>query len=127
MVLQLRDPTPGIWTFRVFGDRILNGHFNLWLPMEKFIREDTFFLSPEPDVTLVSIATTSSVVVTSNYNHYNDSLYIHSSRGFTSEGFIKPDVAAPGVNVYGPVPGGGYGQRTGSSISAAMAPAPRHC
>ena len=119
MVLQLRNPTPGIWTFRVFGDRILNGHFNLWLPMEKFIREDTFFLSPEPDVTLVSIATTSSVVVTSNYNHYNDSLYIHSSRGFTSDGFIKPDVAAPGVSVYGPVPGGGYGQRTGSSISAA--------
>ena len=119
MVLQLRRPTPGIWTFRIYGDRILNGHFNIWLPMEKFIQADTFFLNPDPDVTLVSLATTSSIVVTSNYNHYNDSLYIHSSRGFTSGGFVKPDVAAPGVNVYGPVTGGGYGQRTGSSISAA--------
>lgn len=121
LVIQLRNPSPGIWTFRVYGDRILNGRFNLWLPMEKFIQETTYFLNPDPDMTLTSAGTTSSTVVTANYNHYNDSLYVNSSRGYTLSGFIKPDMAAPGVDVFGPVPGGGYGRRTGSSISAAHA------
>lgn len=121
MVLQFRNPTPGIWNLRVYGDRILNGRFDAWLPMEKFIEEDTYFLSPDPEITLSSVATTSSLIVAANYNHYNDSLYIHSSRGYTSSGFIKPDIAAPGVNVFGPLPGGRYGQMTGSSVSAAHA------
>ena len=120
-VIQFRNPTPGIWTIRVFGDRILNGGFNIWLPMEKFIEETTYFLSPDPNITLTSAATTSSTVVTANYSHYNDSLYVTSSRGYTASGFVKPDVAAPGVNVFGPVPGGRYERRTGSSISAAHA------
>lgn len=121
MVLQFRNPTPGIWSLRVYGDRILNGRFDIWLPMEKFIEEETYFLSPDPEITLSSVATTSSLIVAANYNHYNDSLYIHSSRGYTASGFIKPDIAAPGVNVFGPLPGGRYGQMTGSSVSAAHA------
>ena len=121
MVLQFRDPTPGIWSLRVYGDRISDGRFDIWLPMEKFIEEDTYFLSPDPEITLSSMATTSSLVVAANYNHYNDSLYIHSSRGYTASGFIKPDIAAPGVDVFGPLPGGRYGQMTGSSVSAAHA------
>ncbi|NCD01968.1 MAG: peptidase [Clostridia bacterium] len=119
MVLQFRSPTPGIWTLRVYGDRILRGRFDIWLPMEKFIQDSTYFLNPDPDITLTSVATTNSIVVTSNYNHYNDRLYVNSSRGYTSSGVIKPDIAAPGVNVYGPEPGGRYGVRSGSSISAA--------
>lgn len=121
MVLQFRNPTPGIWSLRVYGDRISNGRFDIWLPMEKFIQEDTYFLSPDPEITLSSVATTNSLVVAANYNHYNNSLYIHSSRGYTASGFIKPDIAAPGVDVFGPFPGGRYGQMTGSSVSAAHA------
>lgn len=121
MVLQFRNPTPGIWSLRVYGDRVSNGRFDIWLPMEKFIQEDTYFLSPDPEITLSSVATTNSLVVAANYNHYNNSLYIHSSRGYTASGFIKPDIAAPGVDVFGPFPGGRYGQMTGSSVSAAHA------
>ena len=121
MVIQLRNPTPGIWTFRIFGERVINGDFDIWLPMEKFISEDTVFLSPDPDMTVVSAATTSSTITVANYNHYNDSLYVNSSRGYTLAEIIKPDVTAPGVNVYGPIPGGIYGTRTGSSVSAAHA------
>ena len=121
MVIQLRNPTPGIWTFRLYGERIINGNFDIWLPMEKFMNSDTVFLNPDPDVTLMSMATTSSTVTVANYNHYNDSLYVRSSRGYTSSGIIKPDVTAPGVDVYGPIPGGRYEKRNGSSISAAHA------
>jgi len=56
-----------------------------------------------------------------DYDHRNDSLYLHSSRGYTAGGVIKPDFAAPGVDVYGPRAGGGFTTRTGSSVSAAHA------
>ena len=59
--------------------------------------------------------------MSATYNHYTGGLYIHSSRGYTADGYIKPDFVAPGVDVYGPLPGGRYGQRTGSSIAAAHA------
>lgn len=121
MVVQLRRPTPGIWTFRLYGENIINGNFDVWLPMEKFMNSETIFLNPDPDQTVTSAATTSSTLTIANYNHYNDSLYVRSSRGYTSSGIIKPDITAPGVNVYGPVPGGRYDYRTGSSVSAAHA------
>ena len=121
MVIQIRNPTPGIWSFRVFGERIVDGTVNVWLPMEKFMNPDTFFLNPNPDITLMSGATTSTTLTVSNYNHYNDRLAVSSSRGYTLSGAVKPDLAAPGVDVLGPVPGGRYEKRTGSSVSAAHA------
>lgn len=119
LVMRFTRPTPGIWTLRVYGERIISGRFDIWLPMEKFIREQTYFLEPDPDKTLMTTATAPALIVTAAWNHYNGGLYIHSSRGFTADGFIKPDFAAPGVNVYGPLPGGRYGTRSGTSVAAA--------
>ena len=59
------------------------------------------------------------------YNHLNNSIYIHSSRGFTPSGIVKPELAAPGVNVMGPSLGRrGNGSvpmttRSGTSVAAA--------
>ena len=30
------DPTPGIWTMTLYGDIVLNGRFDSWLPMTRF-------------------------------------------------------------------------------------------
>ena len=121
MVIQLKDPTPGIWTFRIFGERVVDGHIHVWLPMEKFMNPETFFLNPDPEMTIMSGASTRSTVTVSNYSHYNDRLNVKSSKGYTLSGTIKPDMAAPGTDVFGPVPGGRFEKRTGSSISAAHA------
>lgn len=121
MVLRFTRPEPGIWTLRVYADRMLSGRFDIWLPMEKFIRENTYFLEPDPDKTLVTTATAPPIIAAAAWNHYNGGLYIHSGRGFTADGSIKPDLAAPGVNVYGPFPGGGYGTKSGTSVAAAHA------
>ena len=57
----------------------------------------------------------SEVICVTNYNHVNNSFYLESGRGFSRTGQIRPDFAAPGVNV--PTL---YGNRTGSSLSAAI-------
>jgi subtilisin family serine protease len=41
-----------------------------------------------------------------------------SSRGSTSDGRIKPDVAAPGSGIHSSVPGNGYGSQSGTSMAA---------
>ena len=51
----------------------------------------------------------------------DDSLYLLSGRGFTADNVIKPDIAAPSVDVYGPRSGGGYTSRTGTSVGNAHA------
>lgn len=119
VILRMEAPTAGLWRFRIYGERILSGRFDLWLPMEKFIERETYFLSPDPDVTITSQATTISAITTANYDHYGERLDINSSRGYTLSGIIKPDLTAPGVDVFGPLPGKSFGTRTGSSISAA--------
>jgi len=53
----------------------------------------------------------------------NNEVVCFSSRGPTSDGRIKPDVVAQGVNVYGALAGNfnGYGTANGTSVSAPIA------
>ena len=56
----------------------------------------------------------------SAYNPVTEAFYIQASRGFTPSGVIKPDVTAPGVNIYGPLPKNNFGTMTGTGVSAAL-------
>lgn len=109
-------PTPGVWNIRVYNlgpDR--SRQFHLWLPITQFLRGETYFLRPDPYTTLTDPSMTFPAVTVSSYNDANSSFYENSGRGFLSNGLIKPDVAAPGVNVSTPV-----GKVTGGSMSAAL-------
>lgn len=113
---RLVEPTPGIWTFRVTTvGEVHNGTFHMWLPIAQFLRSDTYFLEAAIDTTITEPGMVSGVITVTNYNHVNDSLYLESGRGFSRTGNIRPDFAAPGVNV--PTL---YGDRTGSSLAAAI-------
>ena len=54
----------------------------------------------------------------SGYFDVNNAIASLSSRGAGPAGRIKPDVAAPGVNVRSSVPGGGYASLSGSSMAS---------
>ena len=56
----------------------------------------------------------------SAYNPVDEAFFLQASRGFTPNGTIKPDVTAPGVNIYGPLPKNNYGTMTGTSVAAAI-------
>lgn len=118
-LVRLQSPSEGIWRIRVYDEIGIAGEYNMWLPMREFISQDTFFVRPEPDITICGPASAQQPIATATYNHVNNSIYTDSSRGYTRIGRVKPDITAPGVNVYGPEPGGGFGTRTGSSIAAA--------
>jgi subtilisin family serine protease len=119
ILIRLRQPTPGIWKIIVYNESSRVSSYNIWLPMERFLKPGTTFLQPQSNNTLCEPANTDNVMVVNAYNHYDNSIFLNASRGFTASGQVKPDLAAPGVNIFGPVPGGGYGRMTGSSVAAA--------
>ena len=115
IIFRMEAPTPGIWTFRVSSLGQGGGSFHMWLPITAFQSGDTYFLKPEPDITLTEPSMAQGVITVSNYNYENNSFYLESGRGFSRSGQIKPDLGAPGVNI--PTL---YGNRTGSSLAAAV-------
>ena len=118
--IRFTDPTPGSWKIRVYTSSYNSGSYHIWLPVTGFSDPDVTFLEPNPDTTLTSPGTSVSVITAAAYNAYNNSLFLNSSRGYTRTGQIKPDIAAPGVNVFAPSPGNRYISITGTSAAAAV-------
>ena len=117
--IRMADPTPGIWTFVVYNEQYINGQFHIWLPMEEFSEEDTVFLRPNPDTTITAPSAAQRPITFGAYDHRLGGLYIHSGRGYTRTEEVKPDLVAPGVDIYGALPGGRFGTKSGTSIAAA--------
>lgn len=123
VMLRFQTPEEGVWRIRVFNESGFPGIFNTWLPTEGFIQNDTIFLRANPNNTICEPANGRLVSTNATYNHITDSLYIYSSRGFTSGGYAKPDITAPGVDIRGPYPGlepDDFTYMTGSSVGAAF-------
>ena len=119
ILVRFDKPSPGIWRFNVYERGGLNLGFNIWLPMERFISDGTYFIRSDPFTTILTLGNAVSPLAVTAYNDADDSLYLNSSRGYTRINRIKPEVAAPGVNVIGPTLDGGFVPYTGTSISAA--------
>lgn len=114
--MRVQDPTPGIWTFTIEAVReIHNGNFQIWLPITQFMNSNTFFLESSPYMTLTEPGMAFGIITTSTYDSSNNSFYAESGRGFTWDGRVKPDFAAPGVNISVP-----RGKAAGSSLAAAI-------
>lgn len=123
--MRFKTPTVGIWTIRVYNTQFLTGQFHMWLPVVNFISDETVFLRPNPYTTITQPGNTNSPITVAAYNHLNNGIYIHSSRGFTIIGYVKPDLTAPGVDITGPAVGRRNGAavpmttRSGTSVAAA--------
>lgn len=116
ITLRFDAPTAGIWTISVVPiTNVYNGAFDLWLPITNFLSSDTFFLKPNPSMTITEPAMADKVLTIAAYDDANNSLYIHSGRGYSGDGSIKPDLVAPGVNI-----STSLGAQTGSSMSVAI-------
>lgn len=121
ILVRLRNPSSGIWRFGVYGRGTLATGFHAWLPMSGFISENTYFIRSDPYITILSLGNARVPITVTAYNAEDDSLYLNASRGYTRIGVIKPEIAAPGVNIMAPTPDQGFATVTGTSASAAHA------
>jgi hypothetical protein len=110
------DPTEGIWTIRINSEgNTIGGSFDVWLPITQFLSSNTYFLESSPKTTITEPAYVHSAVSVANYQMINNSIATSSGRGYARDNYVVPDVAAPGVDVSTP-----FGERSGSSVSAAI-------
>lgn len=114
------SPAPGIWKIIVEPLSIADGDFHMWLPVTEFLDGEVFFLESDPYYTLTNPASASGPVVVSYYDGRTGAVSQTSGRGYTRTGALRPDIAAPGINVTGALPGGRFSPRSGSCISVAV-------
>ena len=110
--------TPGIWTIRLIPQTIRSGLWDMWMPSSAIRNEATGFLLPTPDTSLTIPSTSSRAITVGAYDSNQNTYAPFSGRGFTwNNQFVKPDLVAPGVNITSCAPGGGYEQRSGTSMA----------
>lgn len=119
-VFRFRNPTPGNWIIRLNNLNEMPVSFHMWLPITGVLKQDIRFLNPNPNTTLTVPSDTEAAISATTYNAENQSLYIHSGRGYTRTGAIKPNLASPGVSITAPNLQQGYRNVTGSSAAAAI-------
>lgn len=109
----------GLWKIRLTAGEIVDGTYDMWLPSGGVLNEGTGFPYPSEIRTLTIPSTAAKVISTAAYDSNTDSTAAFSGRGYTAwTNQIKPDLAAPGVNIMAPSPGGGYTARNGTSMAA---------
>ena len=94
------------------------GIYNMWLPSETILSAGTGFLYPTEETTLTIPSTAARVITVGAYDARLKQLADFSGRGFTRQtNQIKPDIAAPGVDITSCAVGGGYVTASGTSMA----------
>ena len=112
----------GVWKIVLTPGRIVDGEYQMWLPTQTSLNMGTAFLQPNSMSTLTIPSTASLAVTVAAYDARTFSYADFSGGGpagmYEGENVLKPDIAAPGVRVTAPVPGGGYQSFSGTSFAA---------
>lgn len=118
--MRFENPMSGIWRILIRNSLDIRETFHIWLPVRGFISDETYFLRPDPDTIITDPGNARYPITVTAYDHTKNSIYIHASRGYSLSGRIKPDLAAPGVNILGAsVSGRRLTRMSGTSVSAA--------
>lgn len=108
----------GVWTMTLIPLTLRDGSFSMWMPSSTIRNPATQFLNPTVDTTLTIPSTASRVITVGAYDSSTESLAAFSGRGNTwATDIPKPDLVAPGVNITSCAPGGGYTQKSGTSMA----------
>lgn len=107
----------GIWKLTFQPIQITYGILQLWMPSGGTINSETGFLVFSTEDTLTIPSTAMKPITVAAYDSRTMSFAPFSGRGFVCCHLVKPDLAAPGVDILSCAPGGGYTTKTGTSMA----------
>lgn len=109
----------GIWKFRLTGDFILDGVFNIWIAQEGISVGGTRFVLPDPYGTLTNPSESEYLITAAAYNQENNNIVTYSGRAFLND-VTTIDVAAGGEKALTVAPDNTVAVVSGTSVSAAI-------
>ncbi|WP_459480435.1 S8 family peptidase [Clostridium saccharoperbutylacetonicum] len=118
--IRFRNIKEGIWKFRLTGESILDGKFNLWMPPTGLSIGGTAFIPSDPYGTIMNPATSTYILTAAAYNQNNNTVVEYSGMAFLEDYVDRIDVAAGGVNALTVAPNNTTAVVNGTSVSAAV-------
>ncbi|MCX2933390.1 S8 family serine peptidase [Mycobacterium sp. CVI_P3] len=110
---NFRGITCGVWKVRLTGDEVRDGRFDAWIERDdpREIGRDggrrmfwfPSFFSERSNVdshSITSLACGQRVIAVANLDEARERINVSSSQGPTRDGRYKPEVAAPGTNIF---------------------------
>lgn len=116
----------GVWTFYLYPVKTVTGNYDFYLPSNVVLNTATRFFTPTPEKTLTIPSTASKVITVGAYDAAYGSYADFSGRGYPVrsilgermlQGNVKPDIAAPGVNIATIGPDQTFVQVSGTSFA----------
>ena len=106
----------GQWKLTIRRLNEYDGVYNIWLPISEGLNITTEFLNPTVYNTLGIPATVRNVISVGSYNYLTNNISPFSGQGQPYVGQnIKPDIVAPGEDIYSTIPDNSYDRKTGTS------------
>lgn len=97
--LKFTDIKPGIWKFRLKGQNLTNGRYDIWLPPREILPQGMKFLRPVSENTLTIPSTARNTVAVAYFDGLTKALLAESGKGFNVNKIVRPDIATVGTNV----------------------------
>lgn len=114
----------GIWRIRLTPRKIADGRFDMWLPQAEVLNQGTRFYRPSVENTLTIPSTARNIIAVGAYDSRSLAYAPFSGRGNEPQTDVllglfpvKPDLAAPGVDIRTTAVGGGYTTVSGTSFA----------
>lgn len=109
----------GRWKITIIVDSDGQGRFDMWLPISEGLNIQTKFFNPTVTNTLGIPATVRNIISVGSYNYVSNTISPFSGRGVLTEfKAIKPDLVAPGENIYSTIPNNSFDTKSGTSMAA---------
>ena len=108
----------GQWELRLFLLNEYSGVFDIWLPISEGLNKNTKFLQPTVLNTLGIPATVTNIIAVGSYNYLTNNISSFSGRGRpTMFRPIRPDLVAPGEDIYSAAPNRSFDIKSGTSMA----------
>lgn len=107
----------GQWKVLIYPKKIMNGVVDTYLPIRASLTGNVEFLNPTEFGTLTIPSTAEGLISVAAYDQNIEDFAYFSGRGYTANDRIKPDIAAPGVDIYTAYPGNNYSFASGTSMA----------
>ncbi len=109
----------GVWSIILYNNDVVDGHYDVWIPVTEVVSNDTVFLTPVAEQSMTLPSTAYNVITVGGYDSNTNSVAAFSGRGYVRDDYnVKPDLVAPAVGIMSTVPGGSYDALTGTSMAA---------